>query len=153
MDGYSPELSEFPFYSKSVNYTAQSLGLTDLKSIILGLLVEQMALADPVRYVWTLRERVAGTPCPAAVTYLVIQRNFDILPSPLNSPAAQTQYSSYVNDVLYSYYIIENCPPSTPLAGDDSISGGSLCADLRPGGVVAHDVSELRLFLHRPDAR
>ncbi len=116
VDGYSPELSEFPFYSTSVNYTAQSLGLTDLKSIILGLLVEQMALADPVRYVWTLRERVAGTPCPAAVTYLVIQRNFDILPSPLNSPAAQTQYSSYINDVLYSYYIIENCPPSTPLA-------------------------------------
>ena len=38
VDGYSPELSEFPFYSTSVNYTAQSLGLTDLKSIILGLL-------------------------------------------------------------------------------------------------------------------
>jgi len=36
LDGYSPGLSEFPFSSKSVNYTAQSLGLTDLKSIVLG---------------------------------------------------------------------------------------------------------------------
>ena len=51
----------FPSIAKSVNYTAQSLGLTDLKSIVLGCLVEQMALADPVRYVWTLRSRTAGT--------------------------------------------------------------------------------------------
>jgi len=64
-----------------------------------------MALADPVRYVWTLRSRTAPPGCPLTTTYLVIQRNFDILPSPLNSPSAQTQYSSYVNDVLYTYNI------------------------------------------------
>jgi len=116
VDGYTNDLSVFPFYSKSVNYTAQSLGLTDLRSCVLGIMSEEMGLADPVRYVWTLRNRVAGTPCPAAVTYLVIQRNFDTQPSPLNSPVAQTQYSSYVNDVLYSYNIFENCA-GAPLAG------------------------------------
>ena len=54
------------------------------------------------------------------MTYLVIQRNFDIVPSPLNSPAAQTQYSSYVNDVLYTYNIFENCA-GTPTAGTTPI--------------------------------
>ena len=117
LDGYSPDLSEFPFYSTAVNYSAQSLGLTDLKSVVLAELVTQMGLTDPVRYVWTLRQRNVPPGCPLTTSYLVIQRNFDITPSPLNSPIAQTQYTSYINDVLYSYHIFENCTGPNPLAG------------------------------------
>jgi hypothetical protein len=116
LDGYSPDLLEFPFYSEGVNYTAQSLGLTDLKSVIIGSMMEELGLADPVRYVWTLRSRTAGADCPLTTTYDVIQRNFDIIPSPLSSLTAQTQYSSYVNDVLYSYQIFEDCA-GVPTAG------------------------------------
>ena len=36
--------------------------------------------------------------------YLVVQRNFDFISSPLN----QLQYSPYINDTLYSYYIDRN---------------------------------------------
>ena len=111
VDNYSQSLSEFPLESRHQNYTAQTLGLLDLKSAALYLMVEQLGLADPVRYDWTLRAR-SGTPCPSGMAYLVVQRNFDIINSPLN----QVQYSPYVNDVLYSYTIVENCPPSIPTA-------------------------------------
>ena len=56
VDGYTNDLSSvFPFYAKSVNYTAQALGLTDMRSVVLGILMPQLGLAIPVRYVWTLR--------------------------------------------------------------------------------------------------
>jgi hypothetical protein len=117
LDGYSSDLSEFPFYSQSINYWAQTLRLTDLKSVIFGTLVEQMGLADPVRYVWTLRSRTAGANCPLTTTYLVIQRNIDTV----SLPAEQAQYSSYINNVLYTYSIFENCAGANPLAGTTPI--------------------------------
>ena len=112
---YSRDLSEFPLNSQQFNYQAQSLFLTDVKSVTLHLLVEQMGLAEPERFSWTLAERIVGAPpgCPLNVSYLVLQRNFDFSPTALN----QLQYSSYVNNVLYSYYIVEICvPPPATLA-------------------------------------
>jgi hypothetical protein len=44
--------------------------------------------------------------------YIVVQRNFDIVPSSLN----QAQYSAYINGALYSYYIQEECSGPNPLA-------------------------------------
>lgn len=111
VSSYSSDLSEFPLKSQQFNYRAQSLYLSDLKSLTLHLLVEQMGLAAPERFTWTLAERVQGTPCPDANIYLVLQRNYPLNPSGLN----QVQYSSYVNDVLYSYYILENCTGGNPL--------------------------------------
>ena len=108
VSSYSSSLSEFPLNSQSINYRAQGLGLADLKSTTLHLLIEQMGLINPVRYVWTLHSRyiIPGGSCTAGdVEYLVVQRNFDIIPSPLN----QIQYSSYVNNTLYSYIIAEYC--------------------------------------------
>ena len=103
------DLSQFPFQSQSFNYTAQGLYLTDLKSVTLHLLVEQMGLTEPERYTWTLHDRspIAGnnSPCPLNQDYLVVQRNFDPIPSSLN----QVQYSPYVNNVLYTYFIEDNC--------------------------------------------
>ncbi len=75
VDGYSPSLSEFPFNSQHFNLTAQGLYLTDLKSVTLHLLVEQMGLASPERYTWTLADRFLppgpGNVCPTAELYTV----------------------------------------------------------------------------------
>ena len=114
VDSYTNDLSNFPLGSQQFNYTAQSLFLTDIKSATLHLLVEQMGLADPERFSWTLAERYLppGGTCPNSMLYLVVQRNFNFISTPLN----ELQYSSYVNDVLYSYLIDEFCPPANPLA-------------------------------------
>ena len=111
---YSSQLSEFPVESRQINYQAQALGLLDLKSITLSLMVEQLGLTDPVRYTWTLHDRFlpSGGTCPIDEEYLVVQRNFDYFSTPLN----QLQYSPYVNNTLYSYQIYEACTGPNPLA-------------------------------------
>ncbi len=116
VDSLSAGISEYPPESLHINYEAQTLYLTDLKSVTLHCLVEQLGLATPERFTWTLEGRVVITfippvPCPRNIAYLVIQRNYGITPSDLD----QLQYSSYVNDVLYTYEIAEGCT-GTPLA-------------------------------------
>ena len=107
VSSYSANLSEFPLNSQQINYTAQALGLTDLKSTMLGLMVEHLGLASPDRYTWTLHNRYQppGTTCPDSTQYLVVMRNFDYLTTPAN----QIQYSPYVNGTLYAYQIVEDC--------------------------------------------
>jgi hypothetical protein len=107
VSSYSSDLSEFPLSSEQINYSAQSLGLVDLKSYMLGLLIEHSGLASPDRYVYTLHNRFqpAGATCPNGTFYSVVQRNFDVAASPLS----QVQYSAYVNGTLYTYQIIETC--------------------------------------------
>jgi len=105
--------TQYPFDSQGYNYEAMSLYMYDLKSTTLYLLVEQMGLAQPERYSWTLQSRMTtGAACPADVEYLVIQRNF----ATTNVPDTQIQYSPYVNNLLYTYAIDELCPPNNPLA-------------------------------------
>jgi hypothetical protein len=114
VDSYSSSLSEFPFTSQHFNYTAQSLYLTDIKSVTLHLLVEQLGLAQPERFTWTLAQRSAVAPgvCPIDEIYTVVQRNFDtITVSPTN-----LIYSPYVNNILYTYWIEEFCTGPNPLA-------------------------------------
>ena len=114
VSSYSTDLSEFPLESRHNNYQAQALGLFDLKSFSLGILVEQLGLTDPVEWVWTLHDRfhVGTVSCPVGMEYFVVQRNFDFVSSPLN----QLQYSPYINDTLYSYQIVEACTGPNPLA-------------------------------------
>ena len=114
VDNYSQPLSEFSLETRHQNYRAQTLGLLDVKSTVLYLMVEQLGLVDPVRYDWDLHGRVlpAGGTCPLNMEYMVVPRNLDIITSPLN----QLQYSPYVNNVLYSYTIDEVCRPPNPLA-------------------------------------
>jgi hypothetical protein len=100
-------LSLYPDESLQVNYLAQAYYLTDLKSVTLHLLVEQLGLADPERFAWTLhnRDQLAAPPCPLGTTYLVVQRNFG-----LQSPSTTDLfYSPYVNDVLFTYFIEDDC--------------------------------------------
>ena len=105
------DYTQFPMDSQNFNYLAQSLYLTDLKSTTLHLLVEQLGLVQPERYTWAMHDRAGGTPCPLAVTYLIVQRNFQF---PDFNPLL-ANYSSYVNNVLYTYNIVENCQ-GAPLA-------------------------------------
>jgi Putative Ig domain len=116
LNGYSTALTEFPLNSQAVNYQASAMNLRDLKSETLTFMMEQLGLADPVRYVWGLHNRFQipnSTPgCPFNMEYEVVMRNFDITASPLN----QLQYSPYVNASLYTYFIEEVCNPPNPLA-------------------------------------
>jgi hypothetical protein len=114
VSSYSADLSEWPLAAEQFNYTAQTLGLTDLRSMTLGIMVEQMGLASPDRYVWTLHDRYLPPrgKCPADELYLIIQRNLDVINTPLN----QVQYSSYINSTLYTFNLYENCTGPNPLA-------------------------------------
>ena len=157
VDSYSPNLSEFPLESRHLNYQAGALGLYDLKSWTLGAMMEQLGLADPVRYDWTLHDRahVGNIACPAGQEYLVVQRNFDPVSSPLN----QLQYSPYINDVLYSYYIAEFCTGPPPLALTEPFSVDPLADTYSPvasfnlgygnfyTGLTRDDVGGLRYLL------
>lgn len=99
----SSNLTEYPLEARRINYLAQSLGIVDLKSTVLGLIVEQMGLAEPIRYTWCLRARGTYTVGGQTYTnYLVIKRNFD--------PVSWTN-SSYVNGILYTYQIEEPLLP------------------------------------------
>jgi hypothetical protein len=136
LDAYSAGLIEFSLNSLEENYQAQALGLMDLKSGALSLMMRQLGLADAIRYTWTLHNRNLINPpgCPAAY-YLVVQRNFDVTASPLN----QLQYSPYVNGELYTYFILENCGapgasppnadafeiPTDPLFNNSPVSSGA----------------------------
>ena len=68
----SATLSEFALDTKGQNGTAAASGLLDIKSYALAVMLEQMGLAAPERFVWNLRTRVAGN---LATNYTVIQLN------------------------------------------------------------------------------
>jgi hypothetical protein len=111
VDGYSQNLAEFPFDSEHFNGLGKGLYLTDLKSVILHLLVEQMGLAEPERFTWTLHDRTVTSPpgCPLGSGYIVVQRNFGDVDQPLTGPQTGAIYSPYVNNLLYSYGIADTC--------------------------------------------
>jgi len=141
LDGYSANLAEIPLETRHINYEAEALGILDLKSMTLALMVEQLGLVDPVRFAWTLRLRVlpSGGTCPADEEYLVVQRNFDIVSSPLN----HVQYSPYVNNVLYSYEIVEACTGTPWLAMTVPFSADPLADSFSPVASAAGIYSPL----------
>jgi hypothetical protein len=102
VSSWSLGLDEFPLESRQLNYTASALHLFDLKSFTLQTMLQELALTDSIAYTWTLRIRVlpTGASCPNYV-YGVIQRNFD---------PVTFDPSAYVNGILYTYYIVEQCP-------------------------------------------
>jgi len=93
----SPDLNEFPIEAIKANPAAASLGLIYLKSTALAHVLEILGLADPTRWVWTLRTRQVRTN-PNATNYLVIQRNFD--------PITYTR-TAFINDDQYNYTIVD----------------------------------------------
>jgi hypothetical protein len=119
LDGYSSALSEFPLNSLQFNYQAQALGMFDLKSATLAAMMEQLGLADPVRYDWTIHTRfqLPNTTCPVGTVYLIVQRNFDTGGYPIpGSQDVDSLYSPYVNGTLYSWVLEQACTGPNPLA-------------------------------------
>lgn len=116
VDLYSAELAEFPFNSQHFNSKAENLYLTDIKSVTLHLLVEQMGLAQPERYTWTLHDRwQSPIACPIGTYYIVVQRNLGTTDMPLTGPNSGTQYSPYVNNLLYTYGLLDDCGRHPPI--------------------------------------
>jgi hypothetical protein len=100
------ETTNFPFDTRGNNATASAENLLDLKSTALFTLVEQMGLANPVRYTWTLYDRTVETgpaftnPCPAGIIYTIVQRNFDPI---------TWRPTNVVDNTTYGYQIQDNC--------------------------------------------
>lgn len=88
------DLSQFPLDTRRINYRASALSLVDIKSFVMGVLLEMLGLAPPERYVWTLRSRVLIDNVPV---YVVIKRNFD----PVTG-----EPSAYINGTLYTYMVL-----------------------------------------------
>jgi hypothetical protein len=158
VSSYTSGLYEWPMEAKSINYKAQALSLIDMKSAMLVVMVEQLGLAEPDRFTWTLHDRLVGPGgCPVNVSYTVIKRNFD----PAFSGLDVLQPTSYVNGTLYSYQIIEFCTGPDPLAeavefavdptADTFTAVASARATLNYGefyhGLTRDDVGGLRYLL------
>jgi hypothetical protein len=95
----SPTLDEYPLDTKGENAEATALGLLDLKSHVLTLMLEEMGLANPERFVFGLRSRQTGQ---NFTNYAIIQMNYD---------PVTIQPSRYVNGVLYNYVIFDAIGP------------------------------------------
>lgn len=114
VSSYSSNLTEWPLTASRANPAAEALGLSDLKSSLMGVLIEELGLMQPDRFVWCLHDRYipAGAACPN-YDYFVIQRNFD--------PVTRV-YSSFVNNALYGFSVQDACPlnpnPYAPLLAD-----------------------------------
>ena len=89
----SPTLEEVPLETLRQNHGAEAVKLLDLKSHVLALLLEQLGLANPERFVWSLRARQVSE---LATNYMVLNLNYD----PLTLSA-----SHRVNGVIYNYVI------------------------------------------------
>jgi hypothetical protein len=115
VSSYSPDLSEFPFTTQRRSGLGDALFLVDVKSATLWLITENMGLAEPERYLWTLHDRalIPGSLCPFGEVYLVIKRNFD---PAFGTSLDQLKATSYVNGTLYSYAIVQACQGPNPLA-------------------------------------
>lgn len=93
------KLSKFPTQGNQViNYTAQALSLTDIKTTVMSLMIEHMGLLGE-SHVWDLRLR-SPTPVTCEYGYDVILRNYD--------PATYNP-SPYVNGVQVGYSIWDGC--------------------------------------------
>lgn len=123
--------------NQQINYTAQALDLTDLKSIVMSIMLEHMGLNGET-HVWDLhvRDSLPGPP-PCLFEYLVINRNFD--------PATYLP-TAYVNGVNYTYKIWDGCsntisvadaiefPADGASAAELTYSAVSTLYALEPGG-------------------
>jgi hypothetical protein len=96
---FSENLQEFPLEVSRLNYRAASLQLFDVKSSMMSLIMESLALDDPLKWNWALRLIIEGPNCAddnPVQDYVVIKRNFD---------PVTWEPSSYVNGALYTFQL------------------------------------------------
>ena len=88
----SVNINDYPLNSLRINHRAEALNLADVRSVTLSLLLNEMGLSDPTRWVYTLRNR--WIPNQVTTNYFVIKRNFD---------PDTWQHSSFINGQLWTY--------------------------------------------------
>lgn len=109
------DLSEYSTSVARQNYEAAALGIIDLKSTAMSLIMEQLGFADPIRFAFTLRSRSVRTVGMISYTnYATIMRNFD--PVTFNA-------SPYVNGTLYTFANHEYAAPLNYADADESVVG------------------------------
>jgi hypothetical protein len=89
------DLSKYPLDTRRVNYRASALYLLDLKSWVMGAMLEVLGLGPAERYVWTLKSRTVRGDIPY---YVVMKLNFDPI---------TFEPTAYVNGTLYTYLILQ----------------------------------------------
>lgn len=84
LPAFSEAQEPTPLSSKRTQFSARDLGLIDLKTAAMGALLEQLGLADPGRFAWSLDQNYDTNVAPT--TNHVVNLNYsriDQLPSPL----------------------------------------------------------------------
>ncbi|MEY2408062.1 MAG: hypothetical protein QOF48_732 [Verrucomicrobiota bacterium] len=135
------------------NFGLNVAGVRDLKSQAMGLVIEELGLAEPTRWTWALRGRNVETIGGVTFTnYTVTKYNYDPI-------TYQTTFAR-VNGALYSY-IIEDPIPNINYADaieqaiDVTNPYGPAVADqlIFPGeyyfGLTQDDVGGLRFLYHK----
>jgi hypothetical protein len=119
-----------PNDSRGENLTASSLGLLDLKSQTLAMLVEQMGLSDPERWTYALRARSTFTINNQTFTnYITVINNYDpISLKPTNVVNGKTVHYSIFDPIQPGNYAdaveffddpLNPYNPSTVASGSD----------------------------------
>jgi hypothetical protein len=84
------------------NFGLNVAGLLDLKSHAMHVVLEELGLAEPERYIWTIRGRRVDTFAGVMFTnYTVIKLNYD---------PVTLQQSSFVNGTVFDYEIFDPIP-------------------------------------------
>ncbi len=154
----SEDLTEFPQVTYRENYRAGTLGLSDMKSQLMSLMLIDFGLTDPQWYMWSVRDRVLppGAACPN-YEFVIIMRNFD--------PVSWSP-SSYVNGALYTFRWRITCAPApdfsypAPVLVDPTgigfsavVGGGEGQGTLVPGfyfnGFSRDDIGGLRYLYNK----
>jgi hypothetical protein len=148
-------MTNFPFDSTGFNFRAQNLSALNLKYATLGLLLEQLGLAQPVRNIWDLlkwNDLFYSSPNENqwgdwAFPECLVRRNFD---------PATLQTTNVVNGDLYVGYVYPGggryVPdaaefPIDPDAGLPPITEQILRFGAYPKGLTPDDVGGLRYLL------
>lgn len=148
----------YPTSTTRINHSARGLRLYDVKSNVLALLLEQMGLTSPERFMWSLRQ--VNRPNEFTRNFLTIRRNYDpftVLPS------------SFINGSLYTFQIVPIGPdlweaeeisidPAEPNISVVGYAGGGLVDErvsrlhsargLFFSGLTQDDVGGLRYLYH-----
>jgi len=144
------DLANSPLEAWRENEVAAALGILDLKSAALDALLEQFGLTDPIRFTWTLHERLVDQ---SGTNFVVIQRNFDPETREASSTVNGEEYSYalfpavgsgtnvFADAVEESAIIPSPMPLSFPVAGA-RIQAGLFCETLS-----RDDVAGLRFLL------
>ena len=139
-----------PFDSRVENFSLQTLGLLDLKSVALHFLLEEQGLAEPDRWVWSLRGRNTETFGGVTITnYTTRQLNYDPITI---TPSRVVNNRSYGYDILDPVqpgnYAFAFARPSNDPGEDAAFSAVAGQFSLSPGvfyfGLSHDDVGGLR---------